>query len=131
MNITDPISDYLTRVRNAIKAKHKRVDIPASNLKRDLSILLKELKYINDYSEIADNKQGIIRLSLKYKDGQNVIKGLRRISKPGLRVYTNAEEIPRVFGGLGIAVVSTSKGLMTGHKARQLNIGGEILCYIW
>ena len=131
MNTTDPIADYLTRVRNAIRARHKRVDIPASNMKRALSKILLEQKFISGFSEIPDNKQGVIRLTLKYTDGINAIGGLDRISKPGLRVYSSAEELPRVLNGLGIAVISTSKGIMTEKQARDLKVGGEVLCHIW
>ncbi len=131
MNVTDPIADYLTRLRNAISAHRKRVDIPSSSIKREITKILKEKKYINDYSEIADNKQGIIRIQLKYSGGVNVIRGLKRISKPGLRVYADAENIPRVLGGLGIAIISTSNGLKTDKEAKQQHIGGEILCHLW
>lgn len=131
MNVTDPIADYLTRLRNAISAHRKRVDIPSSSIKREITKILKEKKYINDYSEITDNKQGIIRIQLKYTGGVNVIHGLKRISKPGLRVYTDAENIPRVLGGLGIAIISTSSGLKTDKEAKQQHLGGEILCHLW
>ena len=131
MNTVDPIADYLTRVRNAIAARHKRVDIPASNLKREMSKILSEQRFISGFTEIPDNKQGIIRISLKYTDGVNAITGLTRISKPGLRVYVPAQEVPRVLNGLGIAIISTSKGLMTDKIARQEKIGGEVLCHIW
>lgn len=131
MTMTDPVSDYLTRVRNAIRAKHKRVDIPASNLKKDLSKLLLENKYIAGYSELKDTPQGTIRVQLKYNDGRSVIDGLKRVSRPGLRKYVDSESIPRVLGGLGIAVLSTSRGLMTDKQARQAKMGGELLCEIW
>ncbi|MBA4311076.1 MAG: 30S ribosomal protein S8 [Chlorobiaceae bacterium] len=131
MNTTDPIADYLTRLRNAIKARHRRVDIPASNLKRSLSKILTEQHYISGYTELDDKKQGIIRVSLRYTDGIAAITGLSRFSRPGLRIYKPAEEIPRVLNGLGIAIVSTSQGLMTDKDARQKNIGGEVLCSIW
>ena len=131
MNVTDPIADYLTRIRNASKAHLKKVDIPASNLKKEITKILKEKKFIADYSEISDNKQGVIRIQLRYVSGESVFKGLQRISKPGLRVYSDSENIPRVLGGLGIAIISTSKGLMTDHRARQEHIGGEVLCNIW
>lgn len=131
MTMTDPVSDYLTRVRNAIRAKHKRVDIPASNLKKDLSKLLLENKYIASYSELKDTPQGTIRVQLKYNDGRSVIDGLKRVSRPGLRKYVDSESIPRVLGGLGIAVLSTSRGLMTDKQARQAKMGGELLCEIW
>jgi small subunit ribosomal protein S8 len=131
MNITDPIADYLTRVRNAIKARHKKVDVPASNLKRDITKILIEQKFLNEFSEISDNKQGILRISIRYVDGISAISGLTRISKPGLRVYKPANEIPRVLNGLGIALVSTSQGIMTDSDARRNKIGGEVLCHIW
>jgi small subunit ribosomal protein S8 len=131
MNVTDPIADYLTRIRNATKARLKKVDIPASALKKEITKILKEKKFITDYSEISDNKQGVIRIQLRYVSGESVFKGLQRISKPGLRVYSDSENIPRVLGGLGIAIISTSKGLMTDHRARQEHIGGEVLCNIW
>ncbi len=131
MNTTDPIADYLSRLRNAIRARHKRVDIPASNLKRAITRILVEEKYITGFTEIADKKQGVIRLTLKTTDGVNAISGLRRLSKPGLRTYSGAAELPRVLNGLGIAVISTSKGVMTDKDARKQNVGGEILCEIW
>jgi small subunit ribosomal protein S8 len=131
MNIVDPIGDYLTRVRNAIAARHKRVDIPASNLKREITKILSTQHFIQGFTEISDNQQGILRLSLRYSDGVNAITGLSRISKPGLRVYVSSDEIPRVLNGLGIAIISTSKGLMTDKNARQEKIGGEVLCHIW
>jgi len=131
MNTTDPIADYLTRVRNGIKAKHKRVDIPASNLKRNLSKILTDQKYLAGYTEISDDKQNVLRITLRYVDGVSAITGLIRISKPGLRIYKSSDELPRVLNGLGIAVISTSKGIMTDKDARRQNIGGEILCNIW
>lgn len=129
--MTDPIADYLTRIRNAIRAKHKRVDIPASNIKRELTKLLLANKYIAGYNEMKEKAQGTLRIQLQYSDGQSAIAGLRRVSTPGLRKYTDAENIPRVLGGLGVAVVSTSKGLMTDKQARAANVGGEVLCEIW
>jgi small subunit ribosomal protein S8 len=131
MNTTDPIADYLTRVRNAIKARHKKVDIPASNLKRALTKILIEQKFLNEFSDISDNKQGVLRISIRYVDGIAAISGIRRVSRPGLRVYRSATEIPRVLNGLGIALVSTSKGIMTDSQARQHKMGGEVLCHIW
>jgi small subunit ribosomal protein S8 len=131
MNTTDPIADYLTRVRNGIKAKHKRVDIPASNLKRNLSKILTDQKYLAGYTEISDDKQNVLRITLRYVDGVSAITGLIRISKPGLRIYKSSDELPRVLNGLGIAVISTSKGIMTDKDARRQNIGGEILCNVW
>ncbi len=131
MSKTDPIADFLTRIRNAAKAKHRRVDIPASNVKKALSQILADKKFISGFTVLEDKKQNILRLNLKYTAGKSVIQGMRRISKPGIRTYRGAEEMPRVFGGLGIAVISTSKGLMTDAQAKQQNIGGEVLAYIW
>jgi len=131
MTMTDPIADYLTRLRNAIQAKHKRVDIPVSNLKRELTKLLLDNKYIAGYTEVKSATQGVIRIQLKYRDTQPVITGLKRISTPGLRVYASATQLPRVLGGLGIAVLSTPKGLMTDRQARGSKMGGEVLCEIW
>jgi small subunit ribosomal protein S8 len=131
MTMTDPIADYLTRLRNALKAKHKRVDIPVSGMKRELTKLLVEQKFLGGYTEHKDGPQGTLRIQLKYHDAQPVIRGLKRISTPGLRVYKAADEMPRVLGGLGIAVVSTSKGLMTEKQAREAGVGGEVLCEIW
>ncbi len=131
MTMTDPVSDYLTRVRNALQGKHKRVDIPASGLKRELTKLLLDQKYIGGFTEIKTTAPGVLRIQLRYTDGRPVITGLRRISKPGLRKYAGAQAIPRVLGGLGIAVVSTSRGLMTDKQARQAKVGGEVLCEIW
>ena len=132
MQVTDPIADMLTRIRNANAARHEKVDIPASNLKKAVADILKEEGYIKKYDVIEDNKQGIIRVVLKYgADKQKVITGLKRISKPGLRVYAAKDEIPKVLGGLGIAVISTSTGVMTDKKARKQGVGGEVLAYIW
>lgn len=131
MNTTDPIADYLTRIRNAMRARHKRVDIPASNVKRELSRILLEQKYISGFTEIKDTKQGILRVTLKYFEGRNAITGLDRISKPGLRVYAPADELPRVLNGMGVSVISTSKGMMTGRQAKEHHVGGEILCHVW
>ena len=131
MNTTDPVADYLTRLRNAIRARHKRVDVPASNLKREISKILASEKFIAGYSEIKDEKQGVLRIVLKYTDGTNAITGLTRISKPGLRVYKPSSELPRVLNGLGIAIVSTSRGLMTEKDARVQKVGGEVLCQVW
>jgi small subunit ribosomal protein S8 len=129
--MTDPIADYLTRMRNALRAKHKRVDIPTSGMKRELTKLLIEQKYLSSYTELTDTPQGTLRVQLKYNDAKPVIAGMRRISTPGLRVYVSAEKLPRVLGGLGIAVISTSKGLMTDRQAREARVGGEVLCEIW
>jgi small subunit ribosomal protein S8 len=131
MPVTDPISDFLTRIRNASKAKKPRVDIPASGLKRNLAEILKNQKFIKDYSVIEDNKQNIIRVELKYSSGMSAITGLKKISKPGLRIYKKSDELPRVLNGLGIAVISTSKGLLTDKEARRESVGGEVVCYIW
>lgn len=132
MSMTDPIADMLTRIRNANTVYRDKVDVPGSKAKRAIAELLKQEGFIQDYKWIDDGKQGVIRLYLKY--GQNkerVITGLRRISKPGLRVYVGKDEIPRVLGGLGIALLSTSKGIMTDKQARKEGVGGEVLCYIW
>ncbi len=131
MPVTDPISDFLTRVRNASKAKKVRVDIPASNMKKSLAEILKQQNFIEDYAVVEDNKQNLIRIILKYRNGVPAINGLKKISTPGLRVYKNSNEIPRVLNGLGIAVMSTSKGLMTDKEARTQVVGGEVVCYIW
>ncbi len=131
MSKTDPIADYLTRVRNAARAKHKKVDVPASSIKKELTRILTEQKFFDGYTVVEDNKQGIIRISLKYHDGKIVLSGIRRVSSPGLRQYKAAEDLPRVQNGLGIAIISTSKGLMTNKQARKENVGGEIVCYVW
>jgi small subunit ribosomal protein S8 len=131
MTMTDPIADYLTRVRNALQAKRKKVDIPATNLKRELTRLLLDNKFIAGYTETKTAAQGVIRIQLLYRDTQPVISGLKRISTPGLRVYAPAGKLPRVLGGLGIAVLSTPKGLMTDRQARVSRMGGEVLCEIW
>ncbi len=132
MQITDPIADMLTRIRNANTAKHETVDVPASNMKKAIAEILNEEGYIKGYQIIEDGKQGVIRITLKY--GQNkekVISGLKRVSKPGLRIHAGADELPRVLKGLGIAIVSTSKGIMTDKKARAEHIGGEVLAFVW
>ncbi len=132
MQITDPIADMLTRIRNANSAKHETVDVPASNMKKAIAEILNEEGYIKSYQIIEDGKQGVIRIALKYgPNKEKVISGLKRVSKPGLRIYAGAEELPRVLKGLGIAVISTSKGIMTDKKARSQNIGGEVLAFIW
>ena len=132
MNITDPIADMLTRIRNANSAKHKTVDVPASNMKLGIADILFKEGYIKSFEEIKDDTQGMIRITLKYDEkGTRVIDGLKRISKPGLRVYASKEELPKVLNGLGIAIISTSKGLKTDKEARELGIGGEVLAYIW
>jgi small subunit ribosomal protein S8 len=131
MTMTDPVADYLTRLRNAIQAKHKRVDVPASGVKREITKLLLEQKYITGYTEMKDSPQGTLRIQLKYQDSRPVITGLKRISTPGLRRYVGSDKLPRVLGGLGIAIVSTSRGLMTDKQAREAKVGGEVLCEIW
>ncbi len=132
MQISDVIADMLTRIRNANDAKHATVDIPASNLKKSIAEILLDEGYIKSFQIVEDGKQGIIRVTLKYTAGkQKVIHGLRRVSKPGLRIYSNCEDMPRVMNGLGIAIVSTSKGVMTDKKARQNNVGGEVLAFVW
>ena len=132
MNITDPIADMLTRIRNANTSKHKTVDVPASNVKRAIAEILFKEGYIKAFEEIDDGNQGIIRITIKYDEkGNRVIAGLKRISKPGLRVYANKEELPKVLNGLGIAIISTSQGLKTDKEAREAGVGGEVLAYIW
>ncbi|HSW35085.1 MAG TPA: 30S ribosomal protein S8 [Candidatus Limnocylindrales bacterium] len=130
--MTDPIADMLTRLRNANVVRHKTVEIPASNVKRSMAIIMKQEGFIRDYEYIKDQKQGILRVHLKYGPNQErIISGLKRISKPGLRVYAKKDEMPKVLGGLGIAIVSTSQGLMSDRQARETGFGGEVLCYIW
>ena len=132
MNITDPIADMLTRIRNASSNKFKTVDVPASKMKKAIADVLLEEGYIKAYDEIDDGVQGILRITLKYDEkGNKVISGLRRISKPGLRIYAGKEELPRVLNGLGTALISTSKGIMTDKKAREAGLGGEVLAYVW
>lgn len=132
MSMTDPIADMLTRIRNACQARHKRVDVPASNLKRELARVLAENRFIDNFAYIQDDNQGKLRLYLRY-DGsnRNIIQGLQRISRPGLRKYTPKDRIPRVLNGLGIAIISTSKGVLTDRQARRAGVGGEVLCKIW
>ena len=131
MVMTDPIADMLTRIRNAIQRKHATVLVPASKLKLEILRVLKEEGYISDFEKIEDEKQGMISITLKYVEKTPVIKGLKRISKPGLKVYTGVEDLPRVLNGLGIAIISTSKGLMTDKIARKMGIGGEVIAYVW
>ena len=131
MQISDVIADMLTRIRNANNARHETVDIPASNMKKAIADILVEEGYIKGYQIIEDGKQGIIRVTLKYVGKQKVIQGLRKVSKPGLRIYASCEEMPKVMNGLGIAIVSTSKGIMTDKKARATKIGGEVLAFVW
>ena len=132
MHITDPIADMLTRIRNANSAKHETVDIPASNMKKAIAQILLDEGYIASYKVIEDEKHGVIRVTLKYGENKaQVITGLRRVSKPGLRIYSNVEDMPKVMKGLGIAIVSTSKGIMTDREARKQNVGGEVLAFVW
>ena len=132
MHITDPVADMLTRIRNANNAKHETVDVPASNMKKSIAQILLDEGYIKSFQIVEDGTQGIIRITLKYNAGkEKVISGLRRVSKPGLRVYVGADELPQVLRGLGIAIVSTSKGVMTDKKARENHIGGEVLAFVW
>ena len=132
MQMSDVIADMLTRIRNANDAKHQTVDIPASNMKKAIAQILVEEGYVKSYQVIEDDKQGTIRVTLKYLPGkQKVLRGIRRVSKPGLRIYAGCEDMPNVMNGLGIAIVSTSKGIMTGKKARELNVGGEVLEFVW
>jgi len=132
MNATDVIADMLTRIRNAANAKHETVDIPASNLKKRIAEILLEEGYIKGFTVIDDKKQGIIRITLKYTENKrSVISGIKRISKPGLRVYAGKDELPKVLGGLGIAIISTSKGVMTDKAARKAGVGGEVLAFVW
>ncbi len=130
--MTDPIADMLTRIRNANLVRHEKLELPASMVKKEIAEILKREGFVRDYEYIEDNKQGVIRIFLKYgTSNERVITGLKRISKPGLRVYAKSTELPRVLGGLGIAIVSTSKGLLTDKEARQQQIGGEVLAYVW
>lgn len=131
MQITDPIADMLTRIRNASSAHHKTVDVPASNIKKAVADILVQEGYVIKSEVIEDEIQGVIRLTLKYDNRTSVISGIKRISKPGLRIYANANEMPKVLGGLGIAIVSTNLGLMTDRDARKRNVGGEVLAYVW
>lgn len=132
MAMTDPIADMLTRIRNANSVNHEKVDIPGSNLKRAIAQILKDEGYIRDFEWMPNEHQGVLRVHLKYGPQKSkVITGLRRISKPGLRVYANKDQIPKVLGGLGVAIISTSKGVITDRQARQQKLGGEVLCYIW
>ena len=131
MQMSDVIADMLTRIRNANSAKHETVDVPASNMKKAIADILVADGYIKGYQVVEDGKQGIIRITLKYQNKQRVIKGIRRVSKPGLRIYASCEDMPKVMNGLGIAIVSTSKGIMTDKNARKLNVGGEIVAFVW
>ena len=132
MQITDTIADLLTRIRNANSAKHDSVEVPASNMKKAICQILVDEGYVKNFTVVEDGKQGIIKVNLKYGEGKSpVINGLRRVSKPGLRVYSSAEELPRVMKGLGVAIISTSKGVMTDRQARKENLGGEVLAFVW
>ena len=131
MQITDPIADMLTRIRNASSAKHATVDVPASKMKKAIADILVEEGYIKNYQLVNDGAQGVIKITLKYNGKDKVITGLRRVSKPGLRVYAGADELPQVLKGLGIAIISTSKGIMTDKKARAAHVGGEVLAFVW
>lgn len=132
MQITDTIADMLTRIRNASSARHETVDIPASNMKKSIAQILVDEGFVKSFQVVEDGKQGVIRMTLKYVDGKSpVITGLRRVSKPGLRIYSNCEDMPKVMKGLGIAIVSTSKGVMTDKRARKENVGGEVLAFVW
>ena len=132
MSMTDPIADYLTRVRNATRARHSKVDIPASNILKEMTGILLEEGYIQNYTTVDDPKQGIVRIYLKYnKDRKSAITGLKRVSRPGYRRYTGVDRIPRVLNGLGIVMLSTPKGILTGKQAKKENVGGEILSYVW
>ena len=132
MQMSDVIADILTRIRNANDAKHATVDIPASNMKKSIADILVNEGYVKSYQVIEDGKQGVIRVTLKYGQGKSkVIRGLRRVSKPGLRIYASCEDMPRVMNGLGIAIVSTSKGIMTDKQARKENVGGEVIAFVW
>ena len=132
MVLTDPIADFLTRIRNANMANHDSVEIPASNIKKSLTEILKQEGFIRDYEVTEDSKQGVIKITLKYgPNGERVISGLKRISKPGLRNYVSADNLPKVLNGLGIAIVSTSAGILTDKEAREKNVGGEVIAYVW
>jgi small subunit ribosomal protein S8 len=132
MSNTDPIADYLTRIRNATRARHRKVDVPASNLKKEITRILQEEHFIKNHIIIEDSKQSMIRIYLRYKDDdESVIAGLDRVSRPGYRRYVGKEKIPRVFNNLGIAILTTSQGVMTGQEARRRGVGGEVLCYVW
>ena len=132
MTMTDPLADMLTRVRNASAVKHESVDVPASNIKKEVARILLEEGFVKSYDVIEDGKQGIIRIQLKYsRDKEKVITGIKRISKPGLRVYAKKDDVPKVLGGLGVAIISTSKGLITDKQAREQGVGGEVIAYVW
>ncbi len=131
MSVSDPIANFLTQIRNSVKAKKKFVDVPSSNMKVKMAEIMKDAKFIKDFNVIEDNKQNLLRIHLQYLSGTPSITGLKKISKPGLRMYAAKENVPRVYNGLGIAIISTSKGLMTDSQARKNSVGGEIICHIW
>ena len=132
MSMTDPIADMLTRIRNGIQARHERIDVPASKLKADIARILKEEGFIRNYKLVSEGPQGVLRIQLKYSDdGGSVIHGIERVSRPGRRVYRGKAELPRVLGGLGLSIVSTSKGVLSGSEAARSGIGGEVLCQVW
>lgn len=131
MPVTDPVADFLTRIRNAVKARKKFVDVPASSTKKNLAEILKKTSFINDFEIVEDNKQNVIRIYLRYINGMPAISGLKRISTPGLRIYSGKDALPKVLGGLGVAIISTSKGFLTDKQARKDSVGGEVLCHIW
>ena len=131
MVMTDPIADMLTRIRNANQAKHASVEMPASRLKLEILAVLKNEGFISEYEKVEDGKQGVIKVTLKYNNKERVIKGLKKISKPGLRVYAKSSEVPKVLNGLGVAIISTSNGIMTDREARQKKLGGEVIAFVW
>jgi small subunit ribosomal protein S8 len=131
MSLSDPVADYLARVRNAISAKHDKVDIPASRVKVEITRILKEEGFIQNYKIQEDKVQGTIRVFLKYSDGSPVITGLKQVSKPGRRIYAHKDKVPKVVGGLGISIISTSRGIMTGDQSHRVGVGGEVLCQVW
>lgn len=132
MSVSDPVADFLTCIRNAIGARHRKVDVPSSRMKAELAKVLLRERFINNFKVIEDTKQGVLRVYLKYTDGDApVISGIKRVSKPGRRVYVNKDRIPRILGGLGVSVVSTSRGLMTDREAREAGLGGELVCQVW
>ncbi len=131
MSLSDPIADYLARIRNAISAKHDKVDIPASRLKLEVTKILKDEGFIQNFKIQEDNKQGVIRIFLKYTEGASVITGLKQVSKPGRRIYAPKDAVPKVIGGLGVSIVSTSRGIMTGEQSQRTGIGGEVICEVW
>lgn len=131
MSMTDPIADMLTRIRNACQARHRRVDVPASGLKREIARVLAEERFIDNFAQYEDGKQGMLRLYLRYNEGESVIRGIKRVSRPGLRQYADKTRIPRVLRSLGVAIISTSSGVLTDRDARRRGVGGEVLCQVW